>query len=244
MSEFQPEVTSGTPGSDPAASQPSANQPVVGYCRACGKALTAGTLRNAGGTIYCEEHAPSSPPPVPPGAPPRPLTQDAQPNPYAAPPPMPHSDASPGVAFVLGLIPGVGAIYNGQYAKGLVHVLILGLLFFAVGSDRAPEAIFIPMIFAFFFYMAFEAYHTARRRRAGLITEEFSGILPSQGSQFPVAAILLIALGTLFLLDNLNIFSLADVIEYWPVVLIALGVYMLIARASAGRERGGDGGQS
>ena len=35
---------------------------------------------------------------------------------------------SPGLAFVLGLIPGVGAIYNGQYVKGLVHVIVLGTL--------------------------------------------------------------------------------------------------------------------
>jgi len=26
------------------------------------------------------------------------------------------------------MIPGVGAVYNGQYAKGLVHVVIVGLL--------------------------------------------------------------------------------------------------------------------
>ena len=50
---------------------------------------------------------------------------------------------SPGLAFALGLIiPGVGAIYNGQYAKGLVHVLILSLLFMAAQSSSGLE----PMI--------------------------------------------------------------------------------------------------
>ena len=51
-------------------------------------------------------------------------------NPYlqtAAPPVAPVNN-SPGFAFVLGLIPGVGAIYNGQYLKGLVHAIIFGLL--------------------------------------------------------------------------------------------------------------------
>ena len=33
---------------------------------------------------------------------------------------------APGLAFALGFIPGVGAIYNGQYLKGLVHALIFG----------------------------------------------------------------------------------------------------------------------
>ena len=51
------------------------------------------------------------------------------------PPPFPSPMSRPGVAFVLGLIPGVGAIYNGQYAKGLIHVFILGMLFTIVGSN-------------------------------------------------------------------------------------------------------------
>ena len=47
------------------------------------------------------------------------------PVPYApgVPPIRPaKGSSSPALAFILGfLIPGVGAIYNGQYAKGLVH---------------------------------------------------------------------------------------------------------------------------
>ena len=53
-----------------------------------------------------------------------------EPSPYTTPQPSPHpmSDpgASPGLAFLLGFIPGVGAIYNGQYVKGLIHVVVLG----------------------------------------------------------------------------------------------------------------------
>ena len=32
---------------------------------------------------------------------------------------MSDPGASPGLAFLLGFIPGVGAIYNGQYVKGI-----------------------------------------------------------------------------------------------------------------------------
>src|SRR5213076_335462 len=35
---------------------------------------------------------------------------------------------NPGAAFALGLIPGVGAIYNGEFVKAAVHVLIFGML--------------------------------------------------------------------------------------------------------------------
>src|ERR1019366_7316784 len=39
-----------------------------------------------------------------------------------------YADVSPGLALFLGMIPGVGAIYNGQYAKGMVHAIIWGVL--------------------------------------------------------------------------------------------------------------------
>jgi len=77
--------------------------PIVGYCRACGKALDAATVHNAHGTIYCAEHLPAEPSPS--ATPESPYA-----SPYtSAPPPVPRPDVSPGVAFVLGLIPGVGA---------------------------------------------------------------------------------------------------------------------------------------
>ncbi len=99
---------------------------VVGYCRACGKALDAASVRTAHGTLYCEEHVPME------------STAPGSSSPYTstAPPPIPDPGVSPGMAFVLGLIPGVGACYNGQYAKGLAHAFILGILFWIVGNDE------------------------------------------------------------------------------------------------------------
>ena len=39
-----------------------------------------------------------------------------------------YANVSPGLALFLGMIPGVGAIYNGQYAKGMVHAIVWGVL--------------------------------------------------------------------------------------------------------------------
>jgi len=219
---MNPEATSSTPPEFPA------ENPVVGYCRACGKALDAASVHTAHGTIYCLEHLPSGPPPSgfsDPG--------DASPYTSKTPPPVPHSDVSPGVAFVLGLIPGVGAIYNGQYAKGLVHVFIVGMLFTLVSSNDIGgyEPLFGVLIPAFFGYMAFEAYHTAKLRRLGQPVDEFSSLVPGHGgSRFPAAPILLIALGVVFLLNNLELVELRRLLRYWPVMLIVLGVYMLYLR--------------
>jgi TM2 domain-containing membrane protein YozV len=155
----------------------------------------------------------------------------------AAAPPVtanrPDLSASPGLAFILGFIPGVGAIYNGQYAKGLIHVLILGALI-SIASSGVSEDV-APLIgisiAAWFFYMAFEAYHTAKRRQLGLVVDEFSSIMPLRShGRFPVAPVVLIGLGVLFLLVNFDVLRFRDVVRFWPVFLIALGAYMLWAR--------------
>ena len=182
--------------------------PIVGYCRACGKALDSASVHTAHGTIYCADHVPVENAPNGP-----PVSDSPYTSPYtaSAPPPVPRSDVSPGVAFVLGLIPGVGAIYNAQYAKGLIHVFILGMLFTIVGSNDVGgfEPLFGVLIPGFWAYMAFEAYHTAKLRQMGQPVDEFSSLMPGHGgSRFPIAPILLIALGVVFLLNNLEIFEL------------------------------------
>ena len=80
-----------------------------------------------------------------------------------------YADVSPGLALFLGMIPGVGAIYNGQYAKGMVHAIIWGMLM-SIANSRAAhglEPVFVMLVMAWMAYMAFEAYHTARKRRVG-----------------------------------------------------------------------------
>lgn len=190
------------------------------FCRTCGKALCAECQRVAQGTIFCAEHAPEIPP--------------------AAAPICPVPGASPCFAFLLGLIPGVGAIYNGQYVKGLIHVVILGVLISIVSSGAAGglEPLFGLLIALWFFYMAFEAYHTAARRQRGEPVDEFSSLFPVTGARvgFPAGPVVLIALGTLFLLHNLGLIQMREILRYWPVFLIALGAYMLYARLSADRR--------
>jgi TM2 domain-containing membrane protein YozV len=146
------------------------------------------------------------------------------------------------LAFVLGMIPGVGAIYNGQYGKGLVHVVILGLLI--TMADSGAAAGMGPLIFlmtaGFFFYMAFEAYHTAKKRQRGEGVDEFSSLLPQKNSAgILVAPALLIGVGVLLLLNNLGLLEVRQVLRYvFPVLLIAVGALMLFNRVSANRNGG------
>ncbi len=197
--------------------------PVTGYCRTCGRGLTDLTKRAALGTVYCEEHFPSVnvPPPV------------DSPSPYAQASPTVASGA-PVLAFILGFIPGVGAIFNGQYAKGFVHVVIFGLLVSILESGEfngGMAPLFGITLGAFVFYQAFEAYHTAKAKAAGITVDEFSSIVPVRSrSGLPVAPILLILAGVLFLMANLGYLHVAQVIRFWPVLLIVLGAWMLGSR--------------
>jgi len=212
--------------------------PATAYCRSCGKPVCDECRKDAFGTVYCSEHAPApaAAPPQAQAAPPGP------PPPYvpapgpAYAPPYARSDVSPALAFFLGLIPGVGAIYNGQYAKGLVHAVIWGVLMSIATNDHAVhgmEPVFIMLVIAWWAYMAIEAHRTAHRLQRGEPVDEYSSLIDLRGGgHFPVAGIALIVLGVLLLLHTLNLLDFEYVVRYWPVLLIAAGVYLLWSRFS------------
>jgi hypothetical protein len=198
------------------------------------------TTREATGETTGEKSYAGSPYSAPAAAP----YSGAAPPQYAAsqtPLPVYETGAHPVLALILGFIPGVGAIYNGQYAKGLIHAVVFGLLVSIVSNMHGSfEPLFGLLIGAWVFYMAFEAYHTARKRRYGVSVEEFSSLFdvrPTQG-RFPAGAILLIGLGFLLLLDTTDMISMDQMERYWPVGLIVFGLYMLYARLSPEAQHG------
>jgi len=280
--------------------------PATAYCQTCGKALCANCVCNvAGGQIHCANCV------------------AAWQN-YQAPfVPVQPSGPNPAAAAVLGLIPGVGAMYNGQFFKGLIHVVIFAVLV----SITDHYGIFGIFIAAWILYQSFEAHHTAVARRdgqplpdplglnevgnwlnvgsrpqnypgqpgpgqtpngapgqpysTGPVNPGATGNYAPQGQyqppyqtpyqapyqppyeqnpyappapgypepplppvppmswkrKEPIGAIVLIGLGILFLLGQLDLFH-GRLLEYaWPFVLIGLGVWMMINRV--GDSQGG-----
>jgi hypothetical protein len=94
------------------------------------------------------------------------------------------------------------------------------------------EPVFVMLVMAWWAYMIFEAYHTARKRRAGEFVDEYSSIVNLRGNkeQVPVAGIALILLGVLLLLHTLDLLDFERVARYWPVLLIVAGAYLLFSR--------------
>ena len=230
--------------------------PAVAFCRTCGKALCENCKRDVMGAIYCEPCIAARLHGTP-GTPAQPFV------PVAAV----HSAPSPGIAMLLGFIPGVGAMYNGQFMKAVVHIAIFVLLIMAASNI---SAVFGVLIAFWVVYMAFESYKTAQAKMLGLplpdplgldrifgIQEHQTttppaftastpagtvpgasvppppgiapGVYPTESqlpaeppqTQAPVGAIVLIALGVLFLLGNvLNLHRL------WPLVLIGVGLWI------------------
>ena len=226
------------------------------YCRTCGMPVCDACRRDAFGTVYCPEHAPAPaaapqpgsfgtqpPPPAPdPGYAPPPPAGYAPPPVY--PPPVRPGAVSPALAFFLGLIPGVGAIYNGQYAKGIVHGIVWGLLM-SIANSRAAhglEPIFVMLVIVWWAYMAIEAHRTAQLIAAGQPVDEFSSLvsLNKRSDQAVIAGVVLVVLGVLLLLRTLNVLDIDELLErYWPVLLIAGGAWLLW-----GRIVGHDGSRS
>jgi len=122
------------------------------YCQNCGKPLCTGCMRSVGGVIYCEPclAARLSPP-----------FQGGTAYPDAN---LTGLHAHPVLAGLLGFIPGVGAMYNGQYIKALAHVLIFAV--FVSLSDKS--FVFALLLAAWVFYQVFDAAQTAKARRDGL----------------------------------------------------------------------------
>jgi hypothetical protein len=218
--------------------------PATAYCRTCGKPLCDVCKRDVHGVIYCEECIAAR-------------LQDAMPAGAPAPsatvpqaPPMRVADApNVGLATFLGFIPGVGAMYNGQFVKGIAHIFIFAMLCHA--ADRGGDffGILIP---AFISYMVVDANKTAKAKLygqalpdllglnsvLGQATESSAGTVFSSANTMieragqarnkpPIAAIILIGLGLLFLLDNLGALHLHWIGNFFfPILLIVLGVWL------------------
>lgn len=264
---------------------------VSAYCQNCGKPLCAQCVRSVSGVIYCEQclaarlGMPGAGSAYTPGT--------AQ---FVATPGLPPSAPNPAAAAVLGLIPGVGAMYNGQFIKALIHVVIFVVLI-GLASHYPLFGIFIA---AWILYQAFEAYHTAAARRDGLPLPDHLGLndlsdrlgfpppraypaqtaaqtaqttgqpyqaaVPPTGSYSPygaaapppvepyspysaaappyppmppaacgrpepVGAIVLIIVGMLFLFSTLGVFQFDWVDHGWPIIIIAIGVWLLVRRS-------------
>ena len=227
-----------------------ADASAVAYCRTCGKALCANCTRPVRGVIYCEDclgakmegAVPTgttgfvsggfSPTTVSPAA-------SRQVPPPPPPPPGSGSGPNPTVAGILaGFFPfGVGAVYTGQYAKGLAHLAIFVLLIAGANASEngRGEALGIICGFGIAFFYVYQIIDSVRSAKAIQMAQPipdpfglaatFGGGAKIETSKIPMGAIVLILIGVLFLLHTMGLgeFGLD---RFWPLILIALGGWL------------------
>ncbi len=134
-------------------------------------------------------------------------------------------------AVLLSLLPGLGQMYNGQMAKGVVVMIA----FFALASTL--PVLVVPL----YFWNLFDAYWGARGVSEPSSPVAPSPVPPAPEIPFPPAAapqdwprspvapawgILLIVLGLLFLLNNFSVTWLTSD-RLWPAALLCLGLWLL-----------------
>jgi hypothetical protein len=191
------------------------------FCIKCGKPLCSQCVRQVQASIYCES-----------------CLADTIHGKTAASAQAGTSVAggSPEAAFFLGLIPGVGAIYNAEFFKAAIHILIFGTL--ATIANHADD--WVPLmpfaVVGFYLYMPFEAYYTAKKRklaREGILLETPFDRMNEQFGGFKDkelwGGVGLVLLGGIFLLDNFDLVPFDKIAKLWPLVLIIGGV-LLISR--------------
>lgn len=216
-----------------------ADASAVAYCRTCGKALCANCTRPVRGVIYCEDclgaKMEGTVPPASAGFVSGTVPAAASGQLPPPPPPGSGSGPNPTVAGILaGFFPfGVGAVYTGQYAKGLAHLAIFGLLIAGCSvdnSDVLPVICGIGLAF-FYVYQIIDAVRSARAIQAGLPAPDPYGLASTFGSgrkvetgKIPMGAIILILLGVLFLLHTMGLHLGLD--RFWPLILIVVGGWL------------------
>jgi hypothetical protein len=189
-------------------------------------------------------------------------------------------------------------MYNGQFVKGMIHVLIFVILVAMANHEK----VFGILVFAWVAYQVFDAYQTAKARREGLplpdpfglndlgakmgVPHSMGGATAAQGfvggqappppppgavppvagftnpyapypdprypgapysgappvppvfdpgmpphRRQPVGALVLIALGVLFLLNTLDVFHFDWIGRLWPLLIIAFGAALFVRRS-------------
>ena len=134
---------------------------------------------------------------------------------------------SPLVATILSFVcPGLGAAYNGQTVKALVHFAVfVGL--FQMAILTGGTLLFVLGFMGMWLFAALDAWRTAQAIRSGLTPDVAEDILVKRFSGNPkLWGIVLTVLGAAFLLQT--VFNLRGLMRgFLPVMLIGLGVYVL-----------------
>lgn len=141
---------------------------------------------------------------------------------------------SPVLAAVLSLMPGLGQVYLGFTRLGFVHGLSAAVMVALMSSNRL--GVLEPLVgfsLAFFWlYNVVDAHRRALLLNEALLRLEPSEV-PADLEAFPAGVRLALGVGLIFtgILSFLSKhfgLSFAWLLEWWPLGLVALGLYLVV----------------
>jgi len=150
----------------------------------------------------------------------------------------------PKSGFLAGLLsfifPGLGTLYNRQVMKGVMYMIIFaGLVTLQTTGEGQPFAGLL--LAGFWFYQLIDAVMTAktinRRTLDGDYAEETIDEFPElmkSGSIF--WGIILMAIGGILLLANFDIISYGTIFDFWPVIVIVIGIKLILDYMAKNKE--------
>jgi len=126
-----------------------------------------------------------------------------------------------GAAVLSTLFPGVGFFYIGNFVKGIAYILVFVSLIVLATKSRGHEIpVFVLMCVGFYIFQIFDSFDEAKK--SGYVTKKEKEAEAQRISLF--VAIVMVALGIILQLANLDIIRFRDITRLWPIVLIALGI--------------------
>jgi hypothetical protein len=162
-----------------------------------------------------------------------------EPAPWQEPPPIPlparaaepapartPALKNPLLAAFLALFPGIGHIYNGLYLRGVLFFLVAASLI-QVASEEEIMGFAVGFVWLF---NVLDAYRQATLINYGLAQD--LGLLdrprrPGAFHEGLAAGILFFLIGLVALLERFFVIDLELVFGFWPVVLMALGAWLV-----------------
>ena len=141
----------------------------------------------------------------------------------------PKSGAAAGILSAI--FPGIGQIYNGQYIKGALFLAIFtGLISMQPHAGQPFQAL---MLTGFYIFQIIEAVQSAKEINRLALGENGVSLPPALSPAAPVRpgsvfwGIVLMALGGIFLLGNFEIIDYDRIFDFWPVIVIVIGLKMI-----------------
>lgn len=168
-------------------------------------------------------------------------------NPEMAPPPLPPAVPSPAqravrnpvIAALLSLVmPGLGQIYNGQYAKAFAFFFgFVGSIYMVVEGNPFPFAFLIAFVPLVGIIEAARSANQLNARILGGMEEEVEDTFES-----PFWGGALVAIGVVILGHNFGWLDLEKLARFWPLLLIGAGAAFIWSSLKKRNARGGTDG--